>query len=97
MPEDDLHTADNLIYRRKGGGGLGFDYKVTKDFTFSAAYSYTDAKIKDNLYSEKDYHQQLSGTALTAAEQLVHRRHRQLLQRLCAEHPPAHAVALLRR
>lgn len=65
LPEDDLHTADNLIYRRKGGGGLGFDYKVTKDFTFSAAYSYTDAKIKDNLYSEKDYHQQLSGTALT--------------------------------
>ena len=44
---------------------MGFDYKVTKDFTFSAAYSYTDAKIKDNLYSEKDYHQQLSGTALT--------------------------------
>ena len=43
LPEDDLHTADNLIYRRKGGGGLGFDYKVTKDFTFSAAYSYTDA------------------------------------------------------
>ena len=38
---------------------------MTKDFTFSAAYSYTDAKIKDNLYSEKDYHQQLSGTALT--------------------------------
>lgn len=65
LPEDDLHTANNLSYRRSGGGGLGFDYKIDPTLMLSAAYSYTDAKVKDDRYNEQQYHQQLSGAALT--------------------------------
>jgi len=65
MPEDDLHTADNFSYRRKGGGGLGFDYAITKTLTYSAAYSYTDSRIKDSVSNENEQRQQISGTALT--------------------------------
>ena len=65
FPEDEIQAGENQHYRRNNGGGLGFDYKLTKDLVWSAAYSLTDATVKDNQYNEKDYHQQLSGTALT--------------------------------
>ncbi|AVF35985.1 porin [Rahnella sikkimica] len=65
LPEDQIAAGENQYYRRNNGGGLGFDYKLTKDLVWSAAYSVTDATVKDNQYNEKDYHQQLSGTALT--------------------------------
>ncbi|MFO6297547.1 porin [Rahnella selenatireducens] len=65
LPEDEIQAGEGQHYRRNNGGGLGFDYKLTKDLVWSAAYSVTDATVKDNQYNEKDYHQQLSGTALT--------------------------------
>ena len=65
LPEDEIQAGEDQHYRRNNGGGVGFDYKLTKDLVWSAAYSLTDATVKDNQYNEKDYHQQLSGTALT--------------------------------
>jgi len=65
LPEDDLHTSEHFRYRRSGGAGLGFDYKIVPSLTWSAAYSYTDSKIKDAAYNEKKYRQEVSGTALT--------------------------------
>lgn len=65
LPEDETGIADNRAYRRNHGAGLGLDYNITKSFTFSAAYSETDATIKDSDFNQKGYHQQISGTALT--------------------------------
>ena len=65
LPEDDLYTSDDYRYRRSGGAGVGFDYKLTPALTWSAAYSYTSSKIKDAAYNEKKYRQEVSGTALT--------------------------------
>ncbi|RWR00964.1 membrane protein [[Pantoea] beijingensis] len=65
LPADETPVGDSLDYRRTHGGGLGFDYKLTNDLVWSAAYSRTNANIKDNINSQKEYHQQLSGTALT--------------------------------
>lgn len=66
LPEDGLHMADGNTYRRRRGGGFGFDYSATKTLMLSAAYSYTDAVMEDRARSQKkSYRQQLSGLAAT--------------------------------
>lgn len=64
LPEDELHL-NGLSYRRKNGTGLGIDYRLTPALTLSAAWSYTSAEMKNDAGQHKNYHQQLSGTALT--------------------------------
>ncbi|WNJ82183.1 porin (plasmid) [Cedecea neteri] len=64
LPADETHLGDNIDYRRTNGGGIGLDYSLTKDLVWSAAYSRTNAVLKDDV-NQKEYHQQLSGTALT--------------------------------
>lgn len=66
LPDTETSLGNNLHYRRDGGGGAGIDYAITPKLTWSAAYSFTNAKIIDSSnYDQKQYHQQLSGTALT--------------------------------
>ncbi|KAA8728126.1 MAG: porin [Ewingella americana] len=65
LPEDQTTAGGNLDYRRNNGAGIGADYKITKDLVFSAAYSANNATIKETPENEKDYHQEISGTALT--------------------------------
>ncbi|CAM3668779.1 hypothetical protein BS639_10705 [Rouxiella silvae] len=65
LPETETAVSDELHYRRSGGGGVGIDYAITKELTWSTAYSVTNAYIKDSDNNQKQYHQQLSGTALT--------------------------------
>lgn len=66
LPDTELNLGDNLHYRRDGGGGAGIDYSVTPKLVWSTAYSYNKAKIIDgSADNNKQYHQQISGTALT--------------------------------
>jgi len=65
LPQSEVSDGEGFNYRRTNGGGVGLDYKITKDLTLSGAYSETDAYIKDSTNNAKEYHQQLSGTALT--------------------------------
>lgn len=65
LPEDETAAGGGLDYRRNNGAGIGADYKITKDLVFSAAYSANNASIKETPDNEKDYHQEISGTALT--------------------------------
>jgi len=65
LPEDETTAGGDLNYRRNNGAGLGADYKITKDLVWSAAYSANNASIKETPDNEKDYHQEISGTALT--------------------------------
>lgn len=66
IPQDETPAGDNMRYRRSNGGGIGLDYKIQDDLTASAAWSQTNATIKnpDNGEQHK-YHQQFSGAALT--------------------------------
>ncbi len=65
LPETETAVTDELHYRRDGGAGIGLDYAVNKQLTWSGIYSYTNARIKDSANDEKQYHQQISATALT--------------------------------
>jgi predicted porin len=64
LPEDQTADSAGFDYRRNHGGGLGFDYQIAPTLTWSAAYSSTQADIKDST-QQKGWQQQVSGTALT--------------------------------
>ncbi|EFR6822085.1 porin [Salmonella enterica] len=60
----DNYNADNgLNYKRKGGGSLGVDYRITGDLTWGAAWNYTRAQMRGN--GSKTYDQNILGTALS--------------------------------
>lgn len=65
LPDTQAPLGNNLYYRRDGGGGVGIDYAITPKLTWSDAYTFTNARIKDSANDQKQYHQQVSATALT--------------------------------
>ncbi len=66
LPDNDLHTGHDLVYKRKGGGSIGADYHITSDLTLGAAYNYTSAEVKNRKNSDnKDYDQHILGSALS--------------------------------
>lgn len=65
LPVDEKYLSSGMKYRRNNGGGLGLDYNITPNLTLSAAYSLTDATIKNSQSQERTYHQQISGMALS--------------------------------
>ncbi|ANF57430.1 porin [Halotalea alkalilenta] len=68
LPTNDYYLggdeANLLRYKRKSGGAIGADYRVTPDLTLSAAYSYTRAEIRQGSGDPTGYDQQMSGTAV---------------------------------
>src|SRR5699024_7325879 len=59
LPTNRLNQGD-MIYRRKGGGAVGFNYHVNEALSLSLGYSYTDAELEhDN--SKKSLHQHVAG------------------------------------
>lgn len=64
--DNDMLTPDGLRYKRKGGGSMGVDYHITKELTWGAAYSYTNADMKNlSKHSSTNYDQNIIGTALS--------------------------------
>nr|WP_277755620.1 porin [Rosenbergiella metrosideri] len=66
LPEDqkDDGSGTGRSYRRNHGAGFGFDYAIMPTLSWAAAYSSTEANVK-NSTTQKGYNQQVSGTALT--------------------------------
>ncbi|EAQ9805094.1 porin [Salmonella enterica] len=60
---DNYNANNGLNYRRKGGGSLGMDYRITGDLTWGTAWNYTRAQMRGN--GSKTYDQNILGTALS--------------------------------
>ncbi|TCM60662.1 putative porin [Acinetobacter calcoaceticus] len=69
FPEKSVELSDQHRYKREHGAGIGLDYKASKDLTYSAAFSQTNATIIDAhsqpTIQEQDYQQNIIGTAIT--------------------------------
>ncbi|NDJ58043.1 porin [Enterobacteriaceae bacterium 4M9] len=65
LPQDETPAGNDLRYRRHHGGGIGIDYQLQQDLTFSAAWNETRASVKSPDGQRQRYTQQYSGAALT--------------------------------
>ncbi|HAK0381656.1 TPA: porin [Salmonella enterica] len=60
---DDYNANNGLRYKRKDGGSLGVDYRITGDLIWGTAWNYTRAQMRGN--GSKTYDQNILGTALS--------------------------------
>ncbi|BDH46759.1 outer membrane protein [Salmonella enterica subsp. enterica serovar Choleraesuis] len=67
MMNDQLNRNDgNGYYRRKGGGSLGVDYRITPDLSVGAAWQYVKAELKGyDGHDNKTYNQSIWGVGTT--------------------------------
>lgn len=65
LPQDELVLDNSQYYRRKRGGGVGFDYRLAKDLTMSASWNQTNATVRGAGGIQRGYRQQFSGAAMT--------------------------------
>ncbi|ANF56649.1 porin [Halotalea alkalilenta] len=69
LPTDDYYlggSGDDLLrYTRKGGGAIGAEYQLNDDLVLSAAYSYTEARVRQGSQDSTDYDQQMLGGAVS--------------------------------
>ncbi|MFK8258534.1 porin [Erwinia sp. AnSW2-5] len=65
LPQDELVLDNSQYYRRKRGGGIGFDYRLAKDLTMSASWNQTNATVRGAGATQRHYRQAFSGAAMT--------------------------------
>lgn len=59
-------TANNIAYKRKGGGSVGSNWHITDNLSLGSAYNYTKAEVTDRKAGDgKKYNQSIVGSALT--------------------------------
>ncbi|BDH46760.1 membrane protein [Salmonella enterica subsp. enterica serovar Choleraesuis] len=65
--DDELNRNDGKgEYKRKGGGSLGVDYRITEDLTWGLAWNYTKAELRNyEGHDSETYNQNIWGTALS--------------------------------
>ncbi|HAV1831692.1 TPA: porin [Enterobacter hormaechei subsp. steigerwaltii] len=64
--DNEYLPGDGLRYKRKGGGSLGVDYRITDDLSWGTSWNFTRADMRDpDSNDSKSYDQNILGTALS--------------------------------
>lgn len=64
--DGDYLPGNGLRYKRKSGGSLGLDYRLTPDLDWGLAWNYTKAGMRNpQSHESKNYNQNMLGTAFS--------------------------------